>query len=86
MGGVTDIGLTAQEFYYYGAGLENLQADRRGFWTPNYSGAGICSDSTSGGHKVNFRVSFEVRLLREMLNDCWYFHYIGGDPPGNNQV
>ena len=41
MGGVTDIGLTAQEFYYYGAGLEDLQADRRGFWTPNYSNQGF---------------------------------------------
>ena len=37
----TGIGLTPQEFYYYAAGAEDLQADRRGFWTPNYSGAGF---------------------------------------------
>ncbi len=36
----TGFGLTAQEYYYYGEGLDDLAPDPRRYWTPNYSGAG----------------------------------------------
>ena len=40
MGADTGIGLTASEFYNLGTGTDDLRPDPRGFWTPNYSGAG----------------------------------------------
>ena len=45
MGANTGIGLSAQQYYYYGAGLEDLVTAEGVSWTPNFTGNATITDS-----------------------------------------